>query len=51
MLFILMLQLHSTQKLLLVMLTAPLAIIGVSLALLLSATGRSVSSRCSACSR
>jgi multidrug efflux pump len=36
MLFILMLQLHSTQKLLLVMLTAPLAIIGVALALLLS---------------
>jgi multidrug efflux pump len=36
MLFILMLQLHSTQKLLLVMLTAPLAIIGVTLALLLS---------------
>jgi multidrug efflux pump subunit AcrB len=35
MLFILMLQLHSTQKLLLVMLTAPLAIIGVTLALLL----------------
>jgi len=36
MLFILMLQLHSTQKLLLVMLTAPLAIIGVTLALLIS---------------
>jgi multidrug efflux pump subunit AcrB len=36
MLFILMLQLHSTQKLFLVMLTAPLAIIGVTLALLLS---------------
>ena len=36
MLFILMLQLHSTQKLLLVMLTAPLAIIGVAIALLLS---------------
>ena len=36
MLFILMLQLHSTQKLLLVMLTAPLAIIGVALALLIS---------------
>ena len=36
MLFILMLQLHSTQKLLLVMLTAPLAIIGVALALLVS---------------
>jgi multidrug efflux pump subunit AcrB len=36
MLFILMLQLHSTQKLLLVMLTAPLAIIGVTLALLVS---------------
>jgi multidrug efflux pump len=36
MLFILMLQLHSTQKLFLVMLTAPLAIIGVALALLLS---------------
>jgi multidrug efflux pump len=35
MLFILMLQLHSTQKLLLVMLTAPLAIIGVTLSLLL----------------
>jgi len=35
MLFILMLQLHSTQKLLLVMLTAPLAIIGVTIALLL----------------
>ena len=35
MLFILMLQLHSTQKLLLVMLTAPLAIIGVSISLLL----------------
>jgi multidrug efflux pump subunit AcrB len=35
MLFILMLQLHSTQKLLLVMLTAPLAIIGVTFALLL----------------
>jgi multidrug efflux pump subunit AcrB len=34
MLFILMLQLHSTQKLLLVMLTAPLAIIGVTIALL-----------------
>jgi multidrug efflux pump len=34
MLFILMLQLHSTQKLLLVMLTAPLAIIGVTFALL-----------------
>jgi multidrug efflux pump subunit AcrB len=32
MLFILMLQLHSTQKLLLAMLTAPLAIIGVTLA-------------------
>ena len=36
MLFILMLQLHSTQKLLLVMLTAPLAIIGVTIALLIS---------------
>jgi multidrug efflux pump subunit AcrB len=36
MLFILMLQLHSTQKLFLVMLTAPLAIIGVTLALLVS---------------
>jgi multidrug efflux pump subunit AcrB len=36
MLFILMLQLHSTQKLLLVMLTAPLGLIGVSIALLLS---------------
>ena len=36
MLFILMLQVHSTQKLLLVMLTAPLAIIGVTLALLVS---------------
>ena len=36
MLFILMLQLHSLQKLLLVMLTAPLGLIGVSLALLLS---------------
>ncbi len=36
MLFILMLQLHSTQKLFLVMLTAPLAIIGVTLALLIS---------------
>jgi multidrug efflux pump subunit AcrB len=36
MLFILMTQLHSTQKLLLVMLTAPLGLIGVSLALLLS---------------
>ena len=36
MLFILMLQLHSTQKLLLVMLTAPLAIIGVAIALLIS---------------
>jgi multidrug efflux pump subunit AcrB len=36
MLFILMLQLHSTQKLLLVMLTAPLAIIGVTIALLVS---------------
>ena len=35
MLFILMLQLHSTQKLLLVMLTAPLAIIGVTLSLLI----------------
>jgi multidrug efflux pump subunit AcrB len=35
MLFILMLQLHSTQKLFLVMLTAPLAIIGVTLSLLL----------------
>ena len=34
MLVILMLQLHSTQKLLLVMLTAPLGLIGVSLALL-----------------
>ena len=36
MLLILMLQLHSTQKLLLVMLTAPLGLIGVALALLLS---------------
>jgi multidrug efflux pump subunit AcrB len=36
MLVILMLQLHSTQKLLLVMLTAPLGMIGVSLALLVS---------------
>ncbi len=36
MLFILMLQLHSTQKLLLVMLTAPLGFVGVSLALLSS---------------
>ncbi|MEP7246825.1 MAG: efflux RND transporter permease subunit [Gammaproteobacteria bacterium] len=36
MLFILMVQLHSTQKLLLVMLTAPLGIIGVALALFLS---------------
>jgi multidrug efflux pump subunit AcrB len=36
MLFILMIQLHSTQKLLLVMLTAPLGLVGVSLALLLS---------------
>ncbi|MET0280980.1 MAG: efflux RND transporter permease subunit [Steroidobacteraceae bacterium] len=36
MLFILMLQLQSTQKLLLVMLTAPLAIIGVAVALLVS---------------
>ena len=36
MLFVLMLQLHSTQKLLLVMLTAPLGLIGVTLALLLS---------------
>jgi multidrug efflux pump subunit AcrB len=36
MLFILMMQLHSTQKLLLVMLTAPLGLIGVSLALLVS---------------
>jgi len=36
MLFILMIQLHSTQKLLLVMLTAPLGLIGVSLALLVS---------------
>ncbi len=36
MLFILMIQLHSTQKLLLVMLTAPLGLIGVSLALLMS---------------
>jgi multidrug efflux pump subunit AcrB len=36
MLFILMLQLHSTQKLLLVMLTAPLGLVGVSLALLTS---------------
>jgi multidrug efflux pump subunit AcrB len=36
MLFILMVQLHSTQKLLLVMLTAPLGLIGVSLALLSS---------------
>jgi multidrug efflux pump len=36
MLFILMLQLHSTQKLLHVMLTAPLGLIGVALSLLLS---------------
>jgi multidrug efflux pump len=36
MLFVLMLQLHSTQKLLLVMLTAPLAIIGVTVALLIT---------------
>jgi multidrug efflux pump subunit AcrB len=36
MLFILMIQLHSTQKLLLVMLTAPLGLIGVALALLAS---------------
>src|SRR5262249_7670397 len=36
MLVILMMQLHSGQKLLLVMLTAPLGLIGVSLALLLS---------------
>ncbi|HET9396002.1 MAG TPA: efflux RND transporter permease subunit [Nitrospiraceae bacterium] len=36
MLFILMMQLHSTQKLLLVMLTAPLGLIGVALSLLLS---------------
>lgn len=36
MLFILMVQLQSTQKLLLVMLTAPLGLIGVSLALLAS---------------
>ncbi|HEU5134913.1 MAG TPA: efflux RND transporter permease subunit [Steroidobacteraceae bacterium] len=36
MLLVLMLQLHSTQKLLLVMLTAPLAIIGVTIALLVS---------------
>jgi hypothetical protein len=31
-----MVQLHNTQKLLLVMLTAPLGLIGVSIALLLS---------------
>lgn len=36
MLLILMTQLHSTQKLLLVLLTAPLGLIGVSLALLVS---------------
>jgi multidrug efflux pump subunit AcrB len=36
MLFILMIQLHSTQKLLLVMLTAPLGLIGVAVALLAS---------------
>ena len=36
MLIILMIQLHSTQKLLLVMLTAPLGLIGVALALLAS---------------
>ncbi|MET0987022.1 MAG: efflux RND transporter permease subunit, partial [Steroidobacteraceae bacterium] len=36
MLFVLMIQLHSTQKLLLVMLTAPLGLVGVSLALLVS---------------
>jgi multidrug efflux pump subunit AcrB len=36
MLLILMMQLHSTQKLLLVLLTAPLGLIGVSLALLVS---------------
>ena len=51
MLFILMLQLHSTQKLLLVMLTAPLAIIGVTDRAARSATGRSASWPCSACSR
>ena len=36
MLFVLMIQLHSTQKLLLVVLTAPLGLVGVSLALLVS---------------